>query len=660
MLTNLAATISTHTINEIESSMYAVRILVAMALSMLVSISHASIQNDINALGPNGGMVLIPAGVTVVSSTITVPGNILLAGMGPASVLEADPGLSGPIIENADTISGNTGLRFRDFRIDGSPAATPGAGIRLQNCRDIVIRNIESSGCSDGIEIVGNCSDIVIRQCRLHHSGYQGVFVHKGNGVKLDGTNSDFSNAVVTGCTIYSNYFSGIHGRFAHNLRLYDNFIYDHDSDPDDDFAGDDSIKLFQCDDILAAMNTLDESKNAGIEYWGSSFHVSYCNHVSKSDDHLFGTGNGVAFTDGASQGFWSQGYLHLANLVADCVFGPGCENNEAEEGNQNAVVASTCMTSMVYQGLHQVQAIRFVSMANVSRNTGEFDPPQGQEASGIIISGTTSAGIPSEHVNIHANLAFDDRLQPDQMYGMLIRSARYSSASDNIFTGAEIMDLYQVGTEAIDLDNNIIEKKQVRFIVSDAAAPTSDDQLIYDLLGAQGYVVELYDDESPHPGGASAGGMVIISDTVSNTAVDDAYRSSQAAVLIMDPQVAVAMELADTGGHVPASIYITITDISHYITSILIRDGFVQVAGSGATFGYVSGNVVGQTLGEVVLQNIQYTLMTTEKGQLDQQGQSVPARRAFIFTANPSYGNLNSTGENLFLRTVQWVLGAD
>ncbi len=637
-------------------------LLIIICFFSIIIKSFGGIQEDISALGSAGGTVTIPAGVTIVSQTIKVPNNVTLEGAASNSVLKAAAGLNAAVIQNINTTSGNSGMRFIGFKIDGSAGSSSGAGIRLVKCNNVIFKDIEAFDCSDGIEVTGSSFDIVIRQCKLYSNGRMGLYVYSGNGIKLDGSAADLHNVVITGCTIYSNYYSGIHAREMKNLRMYNNYIYDQDQDAGDPNSGDDSIKLFICDNTVAFANRLDESKNNGIEFWGSSYYTATANHITNSNDGLHGgvsggpAGNGMAIGHTGSRigdvNHFGLGYVMLANLCKDNVFTIMQENNDASEGNPNAVIASNISISNERQGPHHISCFNVISTANLNGANGEYNPPEeGTENCGSIMSG-------SRNLNFHANLCYDDRAVRGQMFGLLVRASTDCMLSDNLLTDSEIID-FRIESNCSNITNssNVYHNPVIRFIVSSPTSPTNADPSIKSVLEGLGYTINYYDDNNSHPSTITED-MILISSTVSPSLVGASYRNVAVPVLVLHPSVMSSMELTDSGSGVSSQFNIDVMHTGNYITSFL-SSGSAMVAGS-SVFGYVTGNVVGAKLASINGNTSRTVIAAVEKGTLDQLNAAVPERRLFMFLYPDTYNNLNSTGNILFRRGIEWVLGAE
>ncbi|MHB9071215.1 MAG: right-handed parallel beta-helix repeat-containing protein [Sedimentisphaerales bacterium] len=623
--------------------------------------SFGGIQEDISALGSSGGTVTIPSGITVVSQTIKVPNNVTLEGSTASSVLKAAAGLNAPVIQNISTSGGNSGMRFIGFKVDGSAGSSSGAGIRLVKCNNVIFKDMQIFDCSDGIDITGNSFDIVVRQCKLYSNGRTGVYVYSGNGIKLDGSGADLHNVVITGCTIYSNYYSGIHCRDMNNLRIYNNYIYDQNQDASDPNSGDDSIKLFRCNHIVAFANRLDESKNNGIEFWGSSYYTAIANNITNSNDGLHGgmsggpVGNGMAIGNTGSRigdvNYFGEGYVMLANVCKDNVFTIMQENNDASEGNPNAIIASNISNSNERQGPHHISCINVISTANLNGANGEYDPTEeGTENCGLIMSGC-------ENLNLHANLCYDNRAIRGQMFGLLVRASTYCILSDNLLTDSEIVDLrIESNSSNITNSSNLYHNPVIRFIVSSVASPTGADSAIKVMLEELGYTVNYYDDNNIHPDVITEN-LILISGTVTSSLIGAAYRNSSVPVLILHPSVMSSMELVDSGGSAASQTNINITNTANYITSFLLS-GSTSVA-SPSSFGYVTGNVIGTKLASINSDTNKSTIVAIEKNALDQLNTAVPERRVFMFLYPNTYNSLSDTGRILFRRGIEYVMGA-
>jgi hypothetical protein len=625
-----------------------------VCLLLAPSKSFCSIQSDIDALGSAGGTVTIPAGITTVSQTITVPDNVTLEGSAANSVLKPAAGFNAAVIQNANTSTGNSGMRFIGFKIDGSVSSATGAGIRLISCSNIIFKDMQICSCSDGIEITGNSHDIIVRQCRLFSNGRIGIGPYSGNGIKMDGSSADLHNVLITGCTVYSNYYSGIHARFINNLRMYNNYVYDQGQHGSDAASGDDSIKLFQCNRIIAFANRLDKSKNNGIEFWGNWYYVAAANNITRSDDgkHGYNIGNGCALGHLAGSPYYGQAYVMLANMLIENVYTIMQETNYNTMGCPSGVITNNNMARNALHGLHHVSCKQTISAANIARDTGNYDyPEEGTEISGAILSG-------SETMNVHANLCFDSRSHVDQMYGIYLRATSDSLLSDNFIANAEMIALrIESNCSNITESSNIYHNPVIRFIVSSPTSPPLDDRTIKGVLEGYDYTVNYYDDNSSHPG-AITEDLILISGTVVPSLIGAAYRNSAVPVLILSKDVMPNMELADSGGSVPSQTNIKVINTGNHTTSFL-STGSNYVA-SSIPFGYVTGNVIGIKLASINSDTNKSTIVAIEKNTLDQLGVAVPARRAFMFISSGTYTNLNDSGMTVFKRGVEWTLGAD
>jgi hypothetical protein len=366
--------------------------------------------------------------------------------------------------------------------------------------------------------------------------------------------------------------------------------------------------------------------------------------------------GNGMALGHTGSRiidvNYYGQGYVLLANLCNNNVFAIMQENNDAAEGNPNAVIAANSSNANERQGLHHISCFNVISAANLNGRNGEFDPPDdGTEDCGAIASGC-------RNLNLHANLCYDDRGDIDQMYGLLVRASTDCTLSDNLLTGSEIVDFrIESNSSAITNSSNIYHNPAIRFIVSSAASPVSGDAAIKSMLDALGYTVHYYDDNSSHPGTITEN-LVIISGTVTSSLIGAAYRNAAVPVVILNPGVMPLMELADAGNSLASQTNITITSTANYITS------FVPAGSTGAaspsSFGYVTGNVIGTKLACSSSDTNKSTITAIEKNTHDQLNALVPQRRTFMFVNQNTYSNLSDTGRRLFRRGIEWTLGAE
>ena len=111
------------------------------------------IQEAIDTVTTNGGIVFIRAGTYNITSTILVKDNVCIQGEGRTTLIKGVAGLNGPIFQNSEYVDSyastdvyNTGITIRDLKIDGNNSVlTTGeiAGIRMANAKKILIDHVE-------------------------------------------------------------------------------------------------------------------------------------------------------------------------------------------------------------------------------------------------------------------------------------------------------------------------------------------------------------------------------------------------------------------------------------------------------------------------------------------------------------------------------------
>lgn len=400
-------------------------------LLVLTSCLHAGIQDDINALGPDGGTVTIPAGTNIITTTITVPSNVMLVGECVNSVLQAGNSLNGPVIKNADQINGNSGIRIKGFSIDGNKGnQSDGDGISLIKASDILISDVKINDCYiSGIYIGSDTRDIRIDSCIIHSNGQI-----DGDGIEIEGPN--VTNLAVMNCTIYSNRDNGINGNGT-NFRLIGNYIYGHE-------AGDDGLKFVNSSGMVLIGNRIEGAANGAVEFNTASDFIITGNYLTNA-------GNGLDIRN--SEDFILNGNISKSNTsgiflssgISDQRSGALVSNNMSVE-NESQGIFSHGMADSVFSG-------------NLAANNGTT----GGERYGIYIRGTSGSEI--SNVLINGNETVETREGPNdfQSYGLKVEHMTQSLISDGIYKGASIVDLSRgAGTTAMTVTDNLYDSEYI------------------------------------------------------------------------------------------------------------------------------------------------------------------------------------------------------
>jgi len=185
------------------------------------------IQAGIDALGSYGGTVLIREGTYVISSTIRVPGNVTLSGVGFATKLVLADYADQRVIENKHPDAFvDSNIVISNLQIDGNGAGqsnepsvsasaiffTRVTKIRVEGCWIHRVSSVHNLNA--GITTVLS-NDIVIRGNVIYDNRYAGIFLSSGRGAIV--SNNMFmrnhrgvylaghSNAIVEGNQIISN-----------------------------------------------------------------------------------------------------------------------------------------------------------------------------------------------------------------------------------------------------------------------------------------------------------------------------------------------------------------------------------------------------------------------------------------------------------------------
>jgi parallel beta-helix repeat protein len=174
-----------------------------------------TIQEAIDSLPAEGGVVSLPAGVYDVHEKIRLPSQVELRGEGiDRTILVLADGVRDHLISNADLVEGNAGIVIRDLQLqgnqdgqrrwsaDGRLAGGRGEvwsfGVRLVNVTDSLIKNVEASDfAKDGFYLgysrYSGTYRTKIVGCRARDNGR--------NGISL--THGSFN--LIQGCEIHNN-----------------------------------------------------------------------------------------------------------------------------------------------------------------------------------------------------------------------------------------------------------------------------------------------------------------------------------------------------------------------------------------------------------------------------------------------------------------------
>jgi len=217
---------------------------------------YKDIQSAIDALPSTGGKIFIKAGTYEIDSTLTIPSNTSLEGVGYSSHIKLADGTNDPLIENDDQAGGNNYMDISNLRIDGNYAnntssfnygiyfrnvdnsriehvwvhdcSKNGAGIFFDSCEYNILSSLHSYDhalASSGIYLTTSSNYNILDGCQSYNNG--------GWGVRVVG--SDYN--VISDCTLDYNDYSGIrlnNGDFytingniirrnkRHGIELYD------------------------------------------------------------------------------------------------------------------------------------------------------------------------------------------------------------------------------------------------------------------------------------------------------------------------------------------------------------------------------------------------------------------------------------------------------
>jgi parallel beta-helix repeat protein len=194
---------------------------------------YMDIQSAINSLPATGGEVYVREGTYTISSSITIPSNVVLIGAGAATKIFLANGANVDVI----VASSAKDIIIANLSIDGNKAnqTAGGHGIKFVN-----VENSTISGCKveksyyRGIHLEGSSNNVITNN-NLSTNDAQGIMIFSnsnnnsvlGNTVKSNDAEgvaliSSFNNTII-GNTVRSNRGSGIYLRDSNNNVLMGN-----------------------------------------------------------------------------------------------------------------------------------------------------------------------------------------------------------------------------------------------------------------------------------------------------------------------------------------------------------------------------------------------------------------------------------------------------
>lgn len=175
--------------------------------------------------GVGGGSVLVREGTYTIEATLTINDNVLVCGVGYKTILKANTNLNDNLIENTDSVGGNSSITIEKMLLDGNKANQSSGSnhcIFFDNVDTFLISDVLTKDCygSDGIYI-DNCNNIIVKN--IYASGGDGAAVGLestnyglissviGNaGVELIDLNYDVKYISISDCTGYNQTGNGI------------------------------------------------------------------------------------------------------------------------------------------------------------------------------------------------------------------------------------------------------------------------------------------------------------------------------------------------------------------------------------------------------------------------------------------------------------------
>lgn len=277
---------------------------------------HTTINSAITALGATGGKVVLLEGQFAIAASINLPSNVSLEGQGSGTVMQI-PNANNTtfnVIQNSDSVNGNTGLGIYNLKIDGNKASN-------------------TAGTQQGIFL-----------SKVTYSTIQNVTVvnMRNNGISLSGsTNSSFNN-MIRGNTVQGNGTNGIVLNPSFNISITENTVQGNSSN---------GISLVSgSNNNMVSGNIVQDNAQIGIQVQSSNYNVVLGNTIRGISTSFEGIGLSSASNNtingntiqGASSGFYSSSSNN--NVIA----GNTMQGNRIcgilmQSSSNNVVLGNTC-----------------------------------------------------------------------------------------------------------------------------------------------------------------------------------------------------------------------------------------------------------------------------------------------------------------------------
>ncbi len=226
----------------------------------LQNCTQTDLQNLINSIGSNGGIINVPACTITLGTKLFVPGNVIFQGAGIGqTIFNVQAGFTGHVLETkyiSNTI-------IRDLTIDGKNEGTQAIVAWYTNNLLIERVEVKNSG-RNGIDL-RYIQNVTVRYCKAHNTGQ-----FHGISSKDCSSNSNLATCIsqagntapgvlwTTSYSLYSNevYNNGGHGINMHAINGEVAGNYSHDNGY--------SSKFFDAEDVLIHHNKFENSSSWG------------------------------------------------------------------------------------------------------------------------------------------------------------------------------------------------------------------------------------------------------------------------------------------------------------------------------------------------------------------------------------------------------------
>lgn len=204
--------------------------------------------------------------------------------------------------------------------------------------------------------------------------------------------------------------------------------------------------------------------------------------------------------------------------------------------------------------------------------------------------------------------------------------------------------------------------KPELLFVVASTSL-SGADLTVFDRLKAMGYAVRVKSASALAAADAAGKRLVVVSSTVSSTAVNAKLKTVSVPVLTWESSIYDTPDLGLTGPSTPAYYgttasltSIAIVDSAHPLAAGL--SGTVVVTSPARPLSYGAPSAAAAKVATVVGNAAQAVIFGYEKGALLPAGFAAPARRIGFFMGDISAINLTADGWKLFEAAVQWGVG--